>query len=203
MAGLPGVTARPATPPSLGQGFREVPVNFVIMTSDSYANLSGVAQQFLAEMAKNPGFVNPDTDLRLNKPEILHRGRPRARRRCRHQRRPGGAHGRDHARRAPGHALQARCRAVRRDGADACHRTHHAGRHREALRARARRCDGAAVVAGAHSRVGESARVEPLQPAPLGHASRPTWRPAIRSARRCRRWTRPPTRFCSRAMPPS
>ena len=71
MAGLPGVTARPATPPSLGQGFREVPVNFVIMTSDSYANLSAVAQQFLAEMAKNPGFVNPDTDLRLNKPEIL------------------------------------------------------------------------------------------------------------------------------------
>jgi multidrug efflux pump len=71
MAGLPGVTARPATPPSLGQGFREVPVNFVIMTSDSYANLSNVAQQFLVEMAKNPGFVNPDTDLRLNKPEIL------------------------------------------------------------------------------------------------------------------------------------
>jgi multidrug efflux pump len=71
MAGLPGVTARPATPPSLGQGFREVPVNYVIMTSDSYANLSDVAQQFLVEMAKNPGFVNPDTDLRLNKPEIL------------------------------------------------------------------------------------------------------------------------------------
>ena len=71
MAGLPGVTARPATPPSLGQGFREVPVNYVIMTSDSYANLSNVAQQFLAEMARNPGFVNPDTDLRLNKPEIL------------------------------------------------------------------------------------------------------------------------------------
>ena len=71
MAGLPGVTARPATPPSLGQGFREVPVNFVIMTSDSYANLSAVAQQYLAEMAKNPGFINPDTDLRLNKPEIL------------------------------------------------------------------------------------------------------------------------------------
>ncbi|HET9208045.1 MAG TPA: efflux RND transporter permease subunit, partial [Burkholderiaceae bacterium] len=71
MSGLPGVTARPATPPSLGQGFREVPINYVIMTSDSYANLASVAQQFLAEMAKNPGFVNPDTDLRLNKPEIL------------------------------------------------------------------------------------------------------------------------------------
>jgi multidrug efflux pump len=71
MAGLPGVTARPATPPSLGQGFREVPINYVIMTGDSYANLAAVAQQFLDEMAKNPGFLNPDTDLRLNKPELL------------------------------------------------------------------------------------------------------------------------------------
>lgn len=70
-AGLPGVTAFPVTPPSLGQGFRERPINYVIVTNDSYDNLSRVAQQMLAEMAKNPGFVQPDTDLRLNKPEIL------------------------------------------------------------------------------------------------------------------------------------
>ncbi|WP_280150448.1 efflux RND transporter permease subunit [Piscinibacter sp. XHJ-5] len=68
--GLPGVTAFPITPPSLGQGFRERPVNFVLLTSDSYANLAQVTQAFLAEMAKNPGLVLPDTDLRLNKPEI-------------------------------------------------------------------------------------------------------------------------------------
>lgn len=67
---LPGVQAFPITPPSLGQGFRERPVNFVILTSDSYQNLSQVGQAFLAEMAKNPGFVQPDSDLRLNKPEI-------------------------------------------------------------------------------------------------------------------------------------
>ena len=30
-----------------------------------------MSQQFIAEMAKNPGFVQPDTDLRLNKPEIF------------------------------------------------------------------------------------------------------------------------------------
>ena len=30
---LPGVTAFPITPPSLGQGFRERPINFVILTS--------------------------------------------------------------------------------------------------------------------------------------------------------------------------
>jgi multidrug efflux pump len=70
-AGLPGVTASPITPPSLGQGFRERPINFVIVTSDSYDNLSRVSQQLLAEMAKNPGLVQPETDLRLNKPEIF------------------------------------------------------------------------------------------------------------------------------------
>ncbi|MGY8903355.1 MAG: efflux RND transporter permease subunit [Burkholderiales bacterium] len=67
---LPGVSAFPITPPSLGQGFRERPVNFVILTSDSYANLAGVVRNFQAELAKNPGFVQVDTDLRLNKPEI-------------------------------------------------------------------------------------------------------------------------------------
>ncbi|MFM9878933.1 MAG: efflux RND transporter permease subunit [Burkholderiaceae bacterium] len=67
---LPGVSAFPITPPSLGQGFRERPVNFVILTSDSYANLAGVVREFQNELAKNPGFVQVDTDLRLNKPEI-------------------------------------------------------------------------------------------------------------------------------------
>ena len=70
-AGLPGVTAFPITPPSLGQGFRERSINFVVVTSDSYANLSAVAQQMLGEMSRNPGLVQPDSDLRLNKPEIF------------------------------------------------------------------------------------------------------------------------------------
>lgn len=68
---LPGVNAFPITPPSLGQGFRERAVNFVIVSSDSYANLAKVSQQIMAEMQKNPGLVQPDTDLRLNKPEIF------------------------------------------------------------------------------------------------------------------------------------
>ena len=70
-AALPGVTAFPITPPSLGQGFRERSINYVILTNDSYENLSRVAQQFVAEMSRHPGFVQPDTDLRLNKPEIF------------------------------------------------------------------------------------------------------------------------------------
>ena len=67
---LPGVNAFIITPPSLGQGFRERPLNFVIQTSDSYENLSRVARQMLDEIAKNPGIVSPDIDLRLNKPEL-------------------------------------------------------------------------------------------------------------------------------------
>jgi multidrug efflux pump len=70
LAGLPGVTAFPITPPSLGQGFRERPVNFVIVTSDSYPNLAATTRLFMDEIAKNPGIVSADTDLRLNKPEL-------------------------------------------------------------------------------------------------------------------------------------
>jgi multidrug efflux pump len=67
---LPGVQAFPITPPSIGGGFRERPVNFVLLTGESYGDLARVAQGFLAEMAKNPGLVQPDSDLRLNKPEL-------------------------------------------------------------------------------------------------------------------------------------
>ena len=67
---LPGVNAFTITPPSLGQGFRDRPVNFVIQTSDSYENLNRVTRQMLDEIAKNPGIVSPDVDLRLNKPEL-------------------------------------------------------------------------------------------------------------------------------------
>lgn len=67
---LAGVTAFPITPPSLGQGFRERPINFVLTTSESYQNLNAVTRQFMDEIGKNPGFLTPDIDLRLNKPEL-------------------------------------------------------------------------------------------------------------------------------------
>ena len=70
MAALPGVSAFAITPPSLGQGFRERPINYVIVTSDSYENLSATVRKFQDELAKNPKFVQVDTDLRLNKPEL-------------------------------------------------------------------------------------------------------------------------------------
>ena len=70
ISGLTGVTAFPITPPSLGQGFTQRPINYVIITSDSYQNLAQTVRTFQDELAKNPGFVQVDTDLRLNKPEI-------------------------------------------------------------------------------------------------------------------------------------
>jgi multidrug efflux pump len=70
LSALPGISAFPVTPPSLGQGFRERPVNYVIVSGDSYETMARVAQQMMAEVAKNPGIVQPDIDLQLNKPEI-------------------------------------------------------------------------------------------------------------------------------------
>jgi multidrug efflux pump len=70
VAGLPGVMAFPITPPSLGQAFRERPLNFVVLTNDSYENLAQVTKTMQDEIAKNPGILSVDVDLRLNKPEI-------------------------------------------------------------------------------------------------------------------------------------
>ena len=70
MFGLPGVLAFPLNPPSLGQGFAEKPISFVIQTSDNYADLDRMVQKLMAEASKFPGFANLDSDLKLNKPEI-------------------------------------------------------------------------------------------------------------------------------------
>ncbi|MCB1934022.1 MAG: efflux RND transporter permease subunit, partial [Candidatus Accumulibacter sp.] len=68
--GIPGVLAFPVQPPSLGQSPRERPINFVILTSASYAELEQMTGKILEEVARNPGFSNVDTDLKLNKPEL-------------------------------------------------------------------------------------------------------------------------------------
>ena len=67
---IPGVLAFPVTPPSLGQSPRERPINFVVVTSASYEELEQVTAKILAEVARNPGLTNVDTDLKLNKPEL-------------------------------------------------------------------------------------------------------------------------------------
>ena len=71
LSSLPGISAFPVTPPSLGQGFRERPLNFVVVANDSWDGIARNAQRLLAEVARNPGIVQPDIDLQLNKPEIF------------------------------------------------------------------------------------------------------------------------------------
>ncbi|HYD59310.1 MAG TPA: efflux RND transporter permease subunit [Noviherbaspirillum sp.] len=70
MAAVPGVLAFPNAPASLGQSIRERPVNLVVLTNASYQELQNVVQEIVTEASKNPGLVNIDTDLRLNKPQV-------------------------------------------------------------------------------------------------------------------------------------
>ncbi|MCW5233633.1 efflux RND transporter permease subunit [Verminephrobacter eiseniae] len=70
VANLPGVNAFLITPPSLGQGVRSRPLTYVIQTSDSYESLGAVVADFMAAIAKNPGIIAPNADLRMNTPEL-------------------------------------------------------------------------------------------------------------------------------------
>jgi len=67
---LPGVLAFPTLPPSLGQSPRAKPVEVVVVTSAGYGELDRTVNALVAELAKNPGLLNIETDLKLNKPEL-------------------------------------------------------------------------------------------------------------------------------------
>ncbi len=67
--GLPGVLAFPVNPPSLGQSFRNPPLQFVIQ-ANSYEELDDITQKLLAKARASKAIANPDTDLRLNKPQL-------------------------------------------------------------------------------------------------------------------------------------
>ncbi|MGE5146474.1 MAG: efflux RND transporter permease subunit [Candidatus Eiseniibacteriota bacterium] len=67
---IPGILAFPTNPPSLGQSPIDKPVQFVLQTSAPYAELQQAVDTLLAAARGNPGLVNLDTDLKLNKPEL-------------------------------------------------------------------------------------------------------------------------------------
>ncbi|MDA0983688.1 MAG: efflux RND transporter permease subunit [Proteobacteria bacterium] len=67
--GLPGVLAFPINPPSLGQSFRNPPVQFVIQ-ANSYEELEALTGKLLARARQIKAIANPDVDLRLNKPQL-------------------------------------------------------------------------------------------------------------------------------------
>ncbi|MGE5159933.1 MAG: efflux RND transporter permease subunit [Betaproteobacteria bacterium] len=69
-AQLPGVIGFAVNPPSLGQSPRTLPVEYVIMAQVPYAELDRIVQQFIAEISKTGIVQNPQSDLRLNTPEL-------------------------------------------------------------------------------------------------------------------------------------
>ncbi|MEQ1889480.1 MAG: efflux RND transporter permease subunit [Alphaproteobacteria bacterium] len=70
LGGLPGVMAFPMNRPSLGQNPGSRPIWMVLQSSDTYPEIERMTQQVLTEARKYPGFINLDTNLKLNKPEL-------------------------------------------------------------------------------------------------------------------------------------
>ena len=68
--GITGLMAFPVTPPPLGQGGFGQPVSFVVQTTGTWEDLDATVKKLLAKMQENPKLTNPDTDLKLNKPEL-------------------------------------------------------------------------------------------------------------------------------------
>ncbi len=70
-AGAPGVMAFPITPASLGSGgFLSKPVSLVVLTNEPYEALSEMMGRVLARVGELPTVQNPETDLKLNKPQL-------------------------------------------------------------------------------------------------------------------------------------
>ena len=67
---LPGIIGFAVNPPSLGQSSRSLPVEYIIMAQLPYAELDRIAQEFIAEISKTGIVQNPQSDLRLNTPEL-------------------------------------------------------------------------------------------------------------------------------------
>jgi multidrug efflux pump len=67
---MPGVLAFPINPPSLGQNFRNPAVQFVIQ-APTYEQLDSMVDKLLARARKFPGLANLDSDLKLNKPQLV------------------------------------------------------------------------------------------------------------------------------------
>ncbi len=70
MVAIPGVTAFPSNPPSLGQHSRSKPINFVIQTSRPYDELEQMVETLMDKARDYPGLVDLDTDLRMNSPQL-------------------------------------------------------------------------------------------------------------------------------------
>jgi len=70
MFAVPGIMSFPINPQSLGQSVRVRPVEGYIMTTGGFDQLERVSTEVLNRMRADPHFANPDSDLKLNKPEL-------------------------------------------------------------------------------------------------------------------------------------
>jgi multidrug efflux pump len=66
---IPGVLAFVVNPPSIGGSFSSSPVEYVIQ-GDNYEELNKTVGGLMGQAAKLGYFLNMDTDLRLNKPQL-------------------------------------------------------------------------------------------------------------------------------------
>jgi multidrug efflux pump len=66
---MPGVITSLVNPPSLGQNFRNPPVQFVVQ-GNSYDELDRMVNELMSRARANPGFTYVDSDLKLNKPQL-------------------------------------------------------------------------------------------------------------------------------------
>ncbi len=67
---IPGVQAFAVAPGSLGQSPRERPLNFVVLSSDSYEEIQETLRPLMLELQADSRFQGVDNDLKLNKPEL-------------------------------------------------------------------------------------------------------------------------------------
>ena len=67
---ITGIMAFPVTPPPLGARDFGQPVRFVVQSTSTWDELSAVVERLIAKMGENPNLTNPDSDLKLNKPQL-------------------------------------------------------------------------------------------------------------------------------------
>ena len=68
---IPGVMAFTITPPPLGgSDFLGQDVSFVVQSTGTWDELSATVAKLKAKMQENPRLTNPDSDLKLDKPQL-------------------------------------------------------------------------------------------------------------------------------------
>lgn len=67
---IPGMRAFPVNPFRLPGSGAIMPVQFVLETTGTYQQLAATLDKLQAAVAKNPGFMNVDTDMKFDQPQV-------------------------------------------------------------------------------------------------------------------------------------